>query len=181
MPTRNAVRLLIADDDPNALTAYVLFFDAHGYETRTTGDGAVALAEYDAWRPDAVVHPVPRSRRRCSMCHLRSRPRRRRERRSRRACRHSAGNFCCHRSYRNGSNSTDSPGLVVPAARLRKSRRNSPGTCARMGWLPCRTAPADRAASAPNCMPTGRRQSRTRRTTGGIGGAWRRSKKGSAV
>ncbi|WP_455286868.1 response regulator [Cupriavidus necator] len=55
MPTRNAVRLLIADDDPNALAAYELFFDAHGYETRTTGDGADALVEYYAWRPDAVV------------------------------------------------------------------------------------------------------------------------------
>ena len=55
MPTRNALRLLIADDDPTALAAYELFFGAHGYETRTTGDGVDALAEYYAWRPDAVV------------------------------------------------------------------------------------------------------------------------------
>jgi CheY-like chemotaxis protein len=55
MPTRNAVRLLIADDDPNIRAAYVLFFDAQGYQTRTTGDGAHAVAEYSAWRPDAVV------------------------------------------------------------------------------------------------------------------------------
>jgi DNA-binding response OmpR family regulator len=55
MPTRNAVRLLIADDDPNIVAAYVMFFDAQGYQTRTTGDGAHAVAEYSAWRPDAVV------------------------------------------------------------------------------------------------------------------------------
>ncbi|AXF06291.1 response regulator [Paraburkholderia hospita] len=58
MTTPNAVRLLIADDDPNVLAAYALFFDVHGYETRTTGDGADALAEYCAWRPDAVVLDV---------------------------------------------------------------------------------------------------------------------------
>lgn len=55
MPTRTAVRLLIADDDPNALEAYELFFDAHGFETRTAGDGPDVLAEYYVWRPDAVV------------------------------------------------------------------------------------------------------------------------------
>lgn len=58
MPTRSAVRLLIADDDPNALQAYESFFEAHGYETRTKGDGVDALAEYCAWRPDAVVLDV---------------------------------------------------------------------------------------------------------------------------
>ena len=58
MPIRSAVRLLIADDDPNALEAYELFFDAHGYDTRTTGDGADALSEYCAWRPNAVVLDV---------------------------------------------------------------------------------------------------------------------------
>ncbi|PLP97960.1 response regulator [Cupriavidus pauculus] len=58
MPTRSAVRLLIADDDPNALQAYESFFEAHGYETRTKGDGADALVEYCAWRPDAVVLDV---------------------------------------------------------------------------------------------------------------------------
>ncbi|MGO4307615.1 response regulator [Cupriavidus sp. RAF12] len=56
--TRNIVRLLIADDDPNALAAYELFFDARGYKTRTTGDGADALAKYYAWRPDAVVRDI---------------------------------------------------------------------------------------------------------------------------
>jgi len=27
MPTRSAARVLIADDDPNVLAAYVMFFD----------------------------------------------------------------------------------------------------------------------------------------------------------
>jgi len=48
-------RLLIADDDPNLLTAYVLFFEAYGYEIRTAGDGEDALAEYGAWDPGIVV------------------------------------------------------------------------------------------------------------------------------
>jgi CheY-like chemotaxis protein len=55
MPTQSAGRLLIADNDPNTLAAYVLYFDAQGYQTRATGNGAHALAEYIAWRPDAVV------------------------------------------------------------------------------------------------------------------------------
>ncbi|HTR07342.1 MAG TPA: response regulator [Paraburkholderia sp.] len=55
MFTQNAVRLLIADDDPNVLAAYVSFFNAQGYEIRTSGDGADALAQYRAWHPKAVV------------------------------------------------------------------------------------------------------------------------------
>ncbi|EIM94552.1 response regulator receiver domain-containing protein [Paraburkholderia hospita] len=55
MLSANAVRLLIADDDPNVLAAHALFFDAHGYETRIAEDGADALAEWRAWRPDVVV------------------------------------------------------------------------------------------------------------------------------
>ncbi|WP_153950027.1 response regulator [Cupriavidus sp. U2] len=58
MPIPSAVRVLIADDDPNALEAYELFFGAQGYETRTKGVGADALVEYCAWRPDAVVLDV---------------------------------------------------------------------------------------------------------------------------
>jgi hypothetical protein len=45
MPTRCAARVLIADDDPNTLAAYVLFFHAQGYQTRATADGEQALAE----------------------------------------------------------------------------------------------------------------------------------------
>jgi CheY-like chemotaxis protein len=55
MSTGNAPRMLIADDDPNLLDAYVLFFNAHGYDIRTAGDGVKALAEYFAWRPGVVV------------------------------------------------------------------------------------------------------------------------------
>lgn len=55
MPIPDAGRLLIADDDPNVLAAYTLFFDAHGYETRATGDGADALTQYCAWHPQVVV------------------------------------------------------------------------------------------------------------------------------
>jgi CheY-like chemotaxis protein len=53
-----ATRLLIADDDPNILAAYVLFFSIHGYDIRTAGKGAGALAEYHAWRPNAVLLDV---------------------------------------------------------------------------------------------------------------------------
>ncbi|MFM0224187.1 response regulator [Paraburkholderia dipogonis] len=55
MATPNAARLLIADDDPNILAAYALFFTDHGYDVRTAGDGLDALAEYRAWRPAAAV------------------------------------------------------------------------------------------------------------------------------
>ncbi|KAA1007786.1 response regulator [Paraburkholderia panacisoli] len=55
MANLNAVRMLIADDDPNILAAYVLFFADHGYDIRTAGDGAGALAQYRAWRPAIVV------------------------------------------------------------------------------------------------------------------------------
>jgi len=55
MSTAKAERLLIADDDPNLVDAYVLFFEANGYTIRTAGDGVDALAAYRAWRPDAVI------------------------------------------------------------------------------------------------------------------------------
>jgi CheY-like chemotaxis protein len=58
MPTRSAVRLLVADDDPDTLAAYVLFFDAQGYQTCALADGAQASAEYSAWHPDAVALDV---------------------------------------------------------------------------------------------------------------------------
>ncbi|SIO22687.1 response regulator [Paraburkholderia phenazinium] len=55
MPTENAARMLIADDDPNLLDAYVLFFSAQGYDIQTAGDGVEALDAYRAWRPGVVV------------------------------------------------------------------------------------------------------------------------------
>lgn len=55
MSTVKPKRLLIADDDADLLTAYVLFFEAYGYETRTARDGLDALVEYRAWHPEIVV------------------------------------------------------------------------------------------------------------------------------
>ena len=55
MSTVNPERLLIADDEPDLLTAYVLFFDAYGYEIQTAKDGLDALAQYRGWRPEIVV------------------------------------------------------------------------------------------------------------------------------
>jgi CheY-like chemotaxis protein len=55
MSTVKPERLLIADDEPDLLTAYVLFFDAYGYEIRTARDGLDALAQYRGWRPEIVV------------------------------------------------------------------------------------------------------------------------------
>jgi CheY-like chemotaxis protein len=55
MSNAKAERLLIADDDPNLLAAYVLFFEAYGYTIRTASDGVGALAAYCTWRPDVVM------------------------------------------------------------------------------------------------------------------------------
>ena len=48
-------RLLIADDDPDLLAAYALFFCVYGFEIRTAGDGEDALAAYCAWHPAVVL------------------------------------------------------------------------------------------------------------------------------
>lgn len=58
MSTDDAVRLLIADDDPNLLAAYVLFFSAHGFDIRTARNGVEALAQYCRWRPGAALLDV---------------------------------------------------------------------------------------------------------------------------
>lgn len=55
MPTATISRLLIADDDPNLIAAYELFFETYGYDIRTAGDGPQALQEYCKWHPHAVV------------------------------------------------------------------------------------------------------------------------------
>ena len=55
MSTAKAERLLIADDDPNLVEAYALFFEAYGYTIQTAADGVDALAAYCAWRPEAVM------------------------------------------------------------------------------------------------------------------------------
>jgi CheY-like chemotaxis protein len=55
MPITTSPRLLIADDDPDLLAAYVLFFEPFDYDVRTAGDGVDALMQYSAWHPHAVV------------------------------------------------------------------------------------------------------------------------------
>jgi CheY-like chemotaxis protein len=55
MFTTKAGRLLIADDDPNLIEEYVLFFEACGFTIQTAADGMDALAAYCAWRPDVVM------------------------------------------------------------------------------------------------------------------------------
>jgi DNA-binding response OmpR family regulator len=55
MSTVKAGRLLIADDDPNLLAAYVLFFEAYGYAIQTATDGLGALAAYYASRHEVVM------------------------------------------------------------------------------------------------------------------------------
>jgi DNA-binding NtrC family response regulator len=49
MFTAGAARLLIADDDPDLLAAYALFFYDDGFDIRTAANGEDALAEYCAW------------------------------------------------------------------------------------------------------------------------------------
>ncbi|MFL9861319.1 response regulator [Paraburkholderia madseniana] len=55
MFTTGVTRLLIGDDDPDLLAAYVLFFCVCGFDIRTARNGADALAEYGAWHPAAVL------------------------------------------------------------------------------------------------------------------------------
>ncbi|RZF30470.1 response regulator [Paraburkholderia sp. UYCP14C] len=55
MSTAKAGRLLIADDDPALVGAYMLFFEAYGFTIQTAGDGIDALVAYCAWRPDVVM------------------------------------------------------------------------------------------------------------------------------
>lgn len=55
MPTSKPTRLLIADDDPALVEAYVPFFAIHGYAIQTACDGVSALDGYRVWRPDVVM------------------------------------------------------------------------------------------------------------------------------
>lgn len=47
--------LLVADDDPNFLAAYVQYLELHGYDVRAAQDGADALTEYSRWFPALVI------------------------------------------------------------------------------------------------------------------------------
>jgi CheY-like chemotaxis protein len=58
MSTDDTARLLIADDDPDLLAAYVLFFCANGFDVRTACNGLDAIAQYCAWHPQAALLDV---------------------------------------------------------------------------------------------------------------------------
>jgi DNA-binding response OmpR family regulator len=62
MFTAGAARLLIVDDDPALLAAYVVFFCDYGFDIRTAGNGADAVAEYCGWHPAAVLLDIEMSR-----------------------------------------------------------------------------------------------------------------------
>ena len=51
----HAHHLLVADDDPGLLAAYVRYFEIHGYEVRAAQDGVDALAEYCRWLPALFI------------------------------------------------------------------------------------------------------------------------------
>ena len=55
MSPTNAARLLIADDDPEILAVYAVFFCNQGFDIRTASNGADALTEYCAWYPAVVL------------------------------------------------------------------------------------------------------------------------------
>ena len=58
MFTQQMARLLIADDDPDLLAAYTLYFSAHGFDIRIARNGLDALAQYCAWHPAAALLDV---------------------------------------------------------------------------------------------------------------------------
>lgn len=58
MLTQETARLLIADDDPDLLAAYTLYFSAQGFDIRTARNGFDALAQYCAWHPAAALLDV---------------------------------------------------------------------------------------------------------------------------
>jgi DNA-binding response OmpR family regulator len=48
-------KILIADDEPNIVTALEFLLTRRGYEVRTVANGAEALAAIEADRPDVVL------------------------------------------------------------------------------------------------------------------------------
>jgi DNA-binding response OmpR family regulator len=58
-----ASRVLIADDEPNIVTALEFLMKQQGYETRVARDGDEALAEVESFRPDLVLLDVMLPRR----------------------------------------------------------------------------------------------------------------------
>ena len=48
-------KLLLADDDVNAMAAVAVFFESHNFEVRTATDGITALRWFSTWQPDAAM------------------------------------------------------------------------------------------------------------------------------
>jgi DNA-binding response OmpR family regulator len=51
-------KVLIVDDEPNIVTALEFLFKRSGYEVRLAGNGAEALEQVEAYRPDLVLLDV---------------------------------------------------------------------------------------------------------------------------
>jgi two-component system, OmpR family, alkaline phosphatase synthesis response regulator PhoP len=51
-------KVLIVDDEPNIVTALEFLFRRSGYDVRLAKNGAEALEQVDAWRPDVVLLDV---------------------------------------------------------------------------------------------------------------------------
>ena len=51
-------RVLIVDDEPNIVAALEFLLEKNGYEVRAAGNGAEALEQLDAFRPDLVLLDV---------------------------------------------------------------------------------------------------------------------------
>lgn len=51
-------KILIADDEPNIVTALEFLLQRAGYEVRSVGNGAEALAQVEAFGPDLVLVDV---------------------------------------------------------------------------------------------------------------------------
>ncbi|MGH2988666.1 MAG: response regulator transcription factor [Solirubrobacterales bacterium] len=56
-------KVLIADDEPNVVTALEFLMRQRGYETRVARDGDEALAEVEGFRPDLILLDVMLPRR----------------------------------------------------------------------------------------------------------------------
>src|ERR687896_2422477 len=57
-PTRDRTMVLVAEDDPNALSGYVEFLTAAGFAASGRSDGAEALATAVEMVPDIVVTDI---------------------------------------------------------------------------------------------------------------------------
>jgi two-component system, OmpR family, alkaline phosphatase synthesis response regulator PhoP len=58
-----AVRILIADDEPNIVVSLEFLMRRKGYETQVARDGEEALAAVESFRPDLVLLDVNMPRR----------------------------------------------------------------------------------------------------------------------